>query len=712
MSITRRRQTSHTASKAYFLSALKPIAIAPIVHLWILRMLVPLGGTSVFVEDRGFDDMALATALGLKMPEPGFDNDKPRRSSEAANLRKLHQMYLKAESRLRDSEVPTVLKANTARLADLVGLSEPEQRIFEFSVLLKTEPLLNRASEMLGPMPTKKKALEVLATVLDLPLSEVRAALNGQGMLARSGVVMVSYDFDMSLRDKLELLSDEFADRIVSSDVDPLDLLRNAVRPAHPPKLGLDAYSHIADSLNLLRPYLRHALDTSRRGVNVFLYGAPGTGKSELAKALAKDLGCELFEVDSEDEDGDPVTGKLRLRAFRMAQSFLAQHRTMLLFDETEDVFSDGDDLFGRRSTAQKRKAWINRILEENPVPALWISNSVDCLDPAFIRRFDLVIEMPVPPKAQRERIVRETCPALDNAAVARIAESSSVAPALITRAGSVVEALRPTLDDVQASAAVEQLINNTLKAQGHRQTRKNDPARLPETYDPAFINADADLVAIAHDLAHVRAGRLCLYGPPGTGKTAYGRWLAEQLGAPIHIKRASDLLSKYVGENEQLLASAFREAENDGALLLIDEVDSFLQDRRGATRSWQITQVNEMLTQMESFAGVFIASTNLMEGLDQAALRRFDLKVKLGFLQPSQAWRLLERTCAVVALPAPTDGLRVPMARLTLLTPGDFAAVVRQHRFRPLASPGAVVTALGAEVKLKDGAKAKIGFV
>ena len=81
-----------------------------------------------------------------------------------------------------------------------------------------------------------------------------------------------------------------------------------------------------------------------------------------------------------------------------------------MVFDEVEDVFNDGGGLFGVKSTAQRCKAWINRMLEDNPVPTLWLSNSIGCLDPAFIRRFDMVIELPVPPRAQRERIIRDAC--------------------------------------------------------------------------------------------------------------------------------------------------------------------------------------------------------------------------------------------------------------------------------------------------------------
>jgi SpoVK/Ycf46/Vps4 family AAA+-type ATPase len=203
----------------------------------------------------------------------------------------------------------------------------------------------------------------------------------------------------------------------------------------------------------------------------------------------------------------------------------------------------------------------------------------------------------------------------------------------------------------------------------------------------------------------------LCLYGPPGTGKTAYARWLAEQMGVPLLTQRASDLMSKWLGENEKNIARAFKQAEQEGAPLLIDEIDSFLQDRRGAQRSWEVSQVNEMLTQMESFSGVFIASTNLMQGLDQAALRRFDLKVKFDFLKSEQACELLRRYCLKLEIDPPQPEQLAKMMRLTQLTPGDFAAVARQNRFRPITSPAVLVAALEAECAVKEGAKSAIGF-
>lgn len=166
------------------------------------------------------------------------------------------------------------------------------------------------------------------------------------------------------------------------------------------------------------------------------------------------------------------------------------------------------------------------------------------------------------------------------------------------------------------------------------------------------------------------------------------------------------------LGENEKNIAAAFQEAEQDGALLLIDEVDSFLQDRRGAKARWEASLVNEMLTQMESFSGVFVASTNLMAGLDQAALRRFDLKVKFDFLKPDQSCELFSRQIIYLAIEAPSSSQLSKVSRLKNLTPGDFAAVARQSRFRRICSSDDLLKALEVECGIKEGAKSGIGFI
>ena len=689
--------------------------LPPIARLWLLRIMVPLSGHRQFVQAQDLSDDSVANALGMgEFLEPFADNF----SAKLART-KLRQLHSAGERELGDARVPECLARNVERLARLVGMSETDCRILEFRVIMELEPVLVEAAELLGTL-SSLKVIHTLSVLLDLPEPEIRNSMEAKGVLAKSGLLSVErYSRQSGLlrfADRLNLLSDGFADHIFCSDADPVTLLRDVVTASTPPELGISDFEHIAPALSVLRPYLQHAVTAGRKGVNIYLHGRPGTGKSQLAKVLAKELACELFEVASQDPQGDPVDGKKRLQAFRAAQSFFSTRKAMVLFDEAEDVFDDGDQMFGRKSTAQTRKAWINRMLEENEVPTIWLSNSVGGVDAAFVRRFDMVFELPVPPKKQRVRIIQEACGGLlDATAIARIAESESLTPGVVAKASAVVQTILNEMAQpgaMGAANAIELLVGNTLEAQGHAAIRRHDPNGLPDTYDPAFIHADADLVRLAAGLVQSKSGRLCLYGPPGTGKTAFGRWLADQMGAPLMVKRASDLMSMWVGGSEKNLARAFKQAEQQGALLLIDEVDSFLQDRRGAHASWEVSQVNEMLTQMESYPGVFIASTNLMAGLDQAALRRFDLKVKFDFLQPAQAWALLRRQCASLGLGEPAPRLQAQINAMGQLTPGDFAAVARQHRFRSIAGAQDFVAALAAECVLKEGSRAVMGFV
>jgi transitional endoplasmic reticulum ATPase len=685
-----------------------PTNIESINALWMLRILIELGGNKQFVSRSGFSDDSLARVLGLG---EWLDNDELDFDGSVVRMR-LRDMHTVAEAGAVELAPPPGLQANIARLAQLVGLSAVDCRILEFAAMIHHDRLLDECGDTLGPL-NALKVIDTLSVVLRLDRREIQTALRSQGLLARSGLLAVDRGNGSFLRGKLDLLSDNFADLVVAGDADPLTLLRDTVSPSTPPKLTLADYAHIEQSLALLKPYLGQALATGKAGVNIFMHGAPGTGKSELTKAMAAALGCELFEVACEDSDGDPVLGDRRLRAYRAAQSFFGQRNAMILFDEVEDVFSDGDRMFGRMSTAQRRKAWLNRTLEQNVVPTLWLSNSIDGIDPAFLRRFDMVIEMPMPTRSQRERIVRDACAGmLDDMAIARVASSPELAPAVVSRAADVVRTIGDRLDHTAASRAVQFLIDQSLEAQGHAPLRRGDAARLPAEYDAGLLNADADMQQLAEGIAATRSGRLCLYGPPGTGKTAYGRWLAERLDMPLLLYTASELISKWVGESEKNIAAAFRRAESEQGLLLIDEVDSFLQDRSHARQSWEVTMVNEMLTRMETFSGVLIASTNLMAGLDPAALRRFDLKVCFQYLLPDQAQLLLERYLDSLGIAAATACDLERLRQLRNLTPGDFAAVLRQSRFRPIASAGALVQALGQECKLKAPLSSAIGFV
>lgn len=682
--------------------------VCPQVRLWILRILMQLNAHRKFVRSHDFDDDDIAVALGFR----NFINTDPGKFSPEHMRNRLRSLHERAELRSGKVHPPPVIANNISKLAKMFELTREDCEILAFTVHLHTEELLDTASDWLGQLSTAK-VIRALSKILGLPARKIMESLGPEGILTRSGLISISRHGVGSLRAKLDLLSASFADLLSSTRVDPIELLRGTVAMAPRTDLDFPDYAHLKPSLEILQPYLRHALATKRRGVNIFLHGPPGTGKTQLARLMADSMKCRLFEVSSEDEDGDPLDGQRRLRAFRAAQTLLSKQRAVILFDEVEDVFNDGSEFLGRKSTAQTRKAWMNRMLEDANAPTFWLSNSIHSVDAAFIRRFDMIIEVPVPPRSQRQRIVERACYDLvDKQCISRLSEADILAPAVIARASSVVRTIRQDLGDQGVVRALEHLVGSTLEAQGHKRLIWHDPNRLPDIYDLAFLNPDTNIDVIAAGLRQSGQGRICLYGPPGTGKTAFGRWLALQLDLPLHVKRASDLLSPFIGMTERNLARAFRDAQRESALLMVDEVDSFLRDRKDAQRPWEASQVNEMLTQMEAFPGIFIASTNLMAGLDPAALRRFDAKIHFGFLKPEQAIAMFREHCRVLGLEAPGRADEGVLSRLANLAPGDFAAMARQNRFRRVDSPSIFARLLQAECALKGESRRPIGFV
>lgn len=224
----------------------------------------------------------------------------------------------------------------------------------------------------------------------------------------------------------------------------------------------------------------------------------------------------------------------------------------------------------------------------------------------------------------------------------------------------------------------------------------------------------DFDQVARARDFAaailkSATASResginILIYGPPGTGKSAYLRYLAGRLGLEPLFKLGSDLLSKWEGETEAKIAGAFQEARENQRFLIIDEADSFLYHRDANSRSWEVSQVNEILTSMEEHPMPFACSTNLMTRLDPAALRRFTFKVAFRYLTESQCHADFQ---AFFGLAPP-----VALTQFDRLTPADFAFVKKILRYLADAPTAAsLLDLLQAECALKPDQRRAIGF-
>ena len=289
-------------------------------------------------------------------------------------------------------------------------------------------------------------------------------------------------------------------------------------------------------------------------------------------------------------------------------------------------------------------------------------------------------------------------------------AKVRSLSPAILTRVFNVANAVdngKKAFSEVLLT-----LFNETLQAQGKKKIEPLVESKL--SYQLEWVSCNENIHKITEGLMRTKKGRICCYGPPGTGKTAWAGWLAEQLDMPLLLCKGSDLLDPYVGGTEQKIAEAFESAKRDNCLLVLDEVDTFLFSRDGAERSWERSQVNEMLTQIERFEGLMVVSTNLIEVLDPAALRRFDLKLKFDYLMLPQRLDFAKQQAEILGLPLLSEEDLVQIESLNLLTPGDFAAVARRHQFSPFQKVQDWLSALQGECEVKPAFSAttrQIGF-
>lgn len=671
---------------------------------WCFRLMLDLQGHRKLLRPTGIDDDEVARELGLGAL---VDIEDYRRLTAVQQLRREYRLF---ERNCPKPDFPEPLGSNLRALSQLIGLGEAETAILGFCALLHADPVLNRCADVFGGVGFNRLS-QVLSVLLNLPNESVQRALVRDGQLIACGLLDIRYESSCDLEQILNFNSQDLLNQLRFHRGSAQELFQHSFRASEPSILELSDYEHLRYPIDMATSYLRKLTKQPRRGVNILLYGPPGTGKTELCRLLAGELELELYEIACTDSEGDPISGNQRLCALRSAMSVLQGSPVLVMLDEIEDIFAADYSAGGKSRKAYK--GWVNRMLEENSQPCFWLSNEISCLDSAYIRRFDLVMEAPNPVRNQRERIIRTVSGGrLSNDMISELAKHEQLTPAVFERAFRVAKTISPRAGK-KLSGALEYLLDSTLKAQGHEPLSRQKSLGLPTIYSPELINSDTPLEGLVEGLRNQPEARLCFYGPPGTGKTAFAGWLAEQLGKPLHTKRVSDLVSAYVGGTEQNLAKAFQQAEEDGAVFVLDEVDSFLQDRRKARQSWEVTAVNEMLTQMESFSGLFIASTNLMADLDEAALRRFDLKVHFAYLRAEQGRLLLRAHLKELGLQDPQQRAEQLVSAMLNLAPGDFATVRRRARFKPLASAGEFAQALVQEAALKKGGQQRpIGFI
>ncbi|MCX9157808.1 AAA family ATPase [Niveibacterium sp. 24ML] len=639
-----------------------------------------------------------------------------RRKSGKAQVLRQHFHGMREAAVQQGVSFASPIWHNLGTLTRLLNLTAAEQFVLLFATCMGGITHFNRVVSALSiEMDTTNLAL-ALSGLSGLPTVEVADALSAKGSLRATGLITMP-ESACDLESKV-CIREDLPDLMLGQTVCEEDLLARFVDRLPPATLSIAQFPHLVDDTEIVTGLIKQARATGRAGTNILLYGPPGVGKTEYAVALSHALSLSAFEVKYADQDGDPIGGMGRLRAYNLGQRLLSRNRdAVLIFDEVEDVFENNPlaSLFAGARVESRGKAWINRSLENNAIPAIWITNELDGIDPAYLRRFDYTVKFAVPPFSVRKHIVAHHLSAWldasDDTLLSAIAARDHTTPAQLQNAAQVAQSLVGQPSDPAGAEYGRNLILRALDRSAALlgQPKPSWASGRTTAFDLAYVNADVDVSHLVAALARRPCGRFCFYGAPGTGKSEFGRYLAEVIDRPVIVKRGSDLLSKWLGDTESRIADMFEQASQQGAVLILDEADSFLRSREHAEHSWEVSQVNELLTQMEAFEGIFICTTNLAEHLDPASLRRFDWKVRFSPLTSHQRWALFAQE--FIRLGGTFDaaqGVEHGVFRLEGLTAGDIATVVRQYRLLDVTpTANELIARLDSEISLRERGRA-----
>jgi len=626
--------------------------------------------------------------------------------------------------RLYDYENDKSGKEHAARIAELRTLFDLDEADTELLCFLhcmygiNVKKLNNLADDF-----SYNDFLRFTAIATDLPLARVRNSIGKRGRLYRNGffenIDMKRNDFYNLDKTIVEYLcgasTTTIMDRFVKTDTkEPLPITN----------FGLPA-QEIDIVISLLN---------AERPCNILLYGAAGTGKTEFARAAIRSAGYEPKALQFGDTDelfGNENENHNRILALRVGVNTADPGRDVLIVDEADFLLNSRYMFMSAMRTTEK--GWLNLFLEQSRVKTIWITNETGFMEESTLRRFNYSVRFKEFTMAERERVFRHILGG--NPLRKYISEDMivSMCEEYRVNAGGIASSL-DSLRSVFAGRKPDRTyVEKTLRGflakheeliHGKEHGRDGALAKITDRYDAGLLHTDADMKRLETGLERFieslkRSGEddrsqmnLLFWGPPGTGKTEYAKYLSKKMKKRLLVKRYSDLESKWVGETEQNIAGAFREAEKSDAILFIDEADSFFTCRDTAYRSWEVSRTNEFLTQIENHRGILICCTNLLPHMDKAAMRRFNWKIEFKTLRPADRLPLYLKyfTAKRELLGAE---LQNRVMGIEGLSPGDLRTVWNRNRFidEDEFDHANTIEELEREVGYRWNEKAKVGF-
>ncbi|MBD3210082.1 AAA family ATPase [Candidatus Micrarchaeota archaeon] len=418
----------------------------------------------------------------------------------------------------------------------------------------------------------------------------------------------------------------------------------------------------------------------------ILLFGPPGTGKTMLMRALAKELKYNFIEVKC-SQILSQWYGESEKNVAEVFDNARKNAPTVLFFDEIDGIAkkrtAGGLDQVGPRVLSEllQQIDGASKGKGRSTVMVIGATNLPNELDPAILRpgRLDKIIYMHLPESEARREILRvhsQGLPLADDIdwdyivkKTGRfsgadlknvVVEAKRLAAKEAAVKGKVVpisnEHFMRTISSVKPSTSLAQIDSyeqfrldferrvggiekkKELKEKKEGMVKWEDVAGLEDV-------KQAILEAIEMPLLHeeemkqfnVRPSKgILLFGPPGTGKTLIVRAAANELNASFQALSAAEAMKKGYTQAVTVIKETFNRArENTPGIIFVDEIETFAPGR-GSGGSAEI--IGQFLTEMDGMKSqkgvVVIAATNKPRLMDAAIMRpgRFD---KIFYIPP-----------------------------------------------------------------------------
>ena len=623
---------------------------------------------------------------------------------------------------------------NLSLLGQAIGLSGNQIKLIEFMIVYEK---VNNLESFFNNIVDERKQIHfnlIVARMTGVPVEIVTSNFGFDSPLLQYG--LLSY-FDDSERG-IPTVSGLVNDLLLDPTTDQETIRSRFAGTSLTTDLdwnkdfgGLGSYG--ADILKLIsHSYEAKLTGEKQPGPVIFFTGESDTGKTSAAAALVQELakshpGLELRVIGEKQTHGvDEDTGEAQVKKLtpeeRLSQIMMAVNlaegnpNIVFLIEEADSVLSK-DHTKESSNEGSIERVVVQRLLEKNPATAIiFTTNHGEEIHPAVLRRGD---EVPfrLPNRKQRENIIKRV---LDKRDMTMPDDQiDQLARKYIVPAGKYATAIPKAKITAKGPNDYFDKICDWIERQALRDhstlSKITPPYVYKGNYDLGLVNLhqQSNVIGSTMDINRVVAGlesqvnkkngfAILLEGWPGTGKSEMIWMLGEKVNKDVLLVQRSDILDMYVGNAEKNLAKFFRQALEDDSILLIDELETLVRNRNGSNQGHEEALIGEFLSQMDLFkekGGMIAATTNHVDKLDAAIVRRFEDHQTFDFLRPDQAISSWQK---FFGGSISTD-LQPRLQNMHRLTPADFAAVAKvAKRTDMIEQPNLLIAALEEREKSK----------